>query len=67
MHFKGELCFVEMLGDETIYEFKLENNSIIHVSNLSVDSSLKNGTKLILETKYDDVLLFNADTGIRIL
>lgn len=67
MHFKGELCFVEMLGDETIYEFKLENNSIIHVSNLSVDSSLKNGSKLILETKYEDILLFNSDTGIRIL
>jgi multiple sugar transport system ATP-binding protein len=67
MHFKGELCFVEMLGDETIYEFKLENNSIIHVSNLSVDSSLKNGSKLVLETKYEDILLFNADTGIRIL
>lgn len=67
MHFKGELSFVEMLGDETIYEFKLENNSIIHVSNLSVDSSLKNGSKLILETKYEDILLFNSDTGIRIL
>lgn len=67
MHFKGELCFVEMLGDETIYEFKLENNSIIHVSNLSVDSSLKNDSKLILETKYEDILLFNSDTGIRIL
>jgi len=66
MHLKGELCFVEMLGDETIYEFKLENNNIIHVSNLSVDSSLKNGTKLILETKYVDILLFNADTGVRI-
>jgi len=67
MHFKGELCFVEMLGDETIYEFKLENNSIIHVSNLSVDSSLKNGSKLVLETKYKDILLFNSYTGIRIL
>lgn len=67
MHFKGELSFVEMLGDETIYEFKLENNSIIHVSNLSVDSSLKNGSKLVLETKYEDILLFNSYTGIRIL
>jgi len=67
MHFKGELCFVEMLGDETIYEFKLENNSIIHVSNLSVDSSLKNGSNLVLETKYEDILLFNSYTGIRIL
>ncbi|MDR4512492.1 MAG: ABC transporter ATP-binding protein [Nitrososphaeraceae archaeon] len=67
MRFKGKLSFIERLGDETIFEFMLLDESVIHVVNSTLDtSSLKIGSDLILETEYDNILLFDSDTGNRI-
>lgn len=67
MKFKGKLSLIERLGDETIFEFILFDNSIIHVVNPMLDTlSLKIGSELVLESKYDNILLFNSDTGNRI-
>lgn len=67
MRFKGKLSFIERLGDETIFEFILLDDSVIHVVNSTLDtSSIKIGTELVLETEYDNILLFNSDTGNRI-
>lgn len=67
MRFKGKLSFIERLGDETIFEFILLDDSVIHVVNSTLDTSaIKIGTELVLETEYDNILLFNSDTGNRI-
>lgn len=67
MKFKGKLSLIERLGDETIFEFILFDNSIIHVVNPMLDTpSIKIGSELVLESKYDNILLFNSDTGNRI-
>ena len=67
MRFKGKLSFIERLGDETIFEFMLLDESVIHVVNSTLDTpSLKIGSELILETEYNNILLFDSDTGNRI-
>jgi hypothetical protein len=67
MNVKGKLSFIERLGDETIFEFNHYDDSVIHVVNSTLDSSyIKIDGEFLLETNYDNILLFNYDTGVRI-
>ena len=68
LSFKGRLLFTELLGDEVIYEFKLEgNNSIIKVSSNTDNFHYKQNDDFNLIVKYKDIHFFDSITEERLL
>lgn len=68
LSFKGRLLFTELLGDEVIYEFKLEgNNSIVKVSSNTDNFHYKQNDDFNLIVKYKDIHFFDSITEERLL
>ena len=68
LSFKGRLLFTELLGDEVIYEFKLEgNNSIVKVSSNTDNFYSKQNDDFNLIVKYKDIHFFDSITEKRLL
>ncbi|MGZ5549371.1 MAG: ABC transporter ATP-binding protein [Nitrososphaeraceae archaeon] len=68
LSFKGRLLFTELLGDEVIYEFKLEgNNSIVKVSSNTDNLHDKQNDDFNLIVKYKDIHFFDSITEERLL
>ena len=63
--FLGKLLLTELLGDEVIYEFKLENNSSIKVSSNTDNFHYKQNDVFNLVVKYKDIHFFDFQTGLR--
>jgi multiple sugar transport system ATP-binding protein len=61
----GNLLLTELLGDEIIYEFKLENNSIIKVSSQINRVQYKQNDLFNLVVKCKDIHFFDFQTGSR--
>jgi multiple sugar transport system ATP-binding protein len=57
---KGKLLFTELLGDEVIYEIKLENNSIIKVSSNTENFNYKQNHDFDLIVKYKNIHFFDS-------
>ena len=64
--FKGKLLFTELLGDEVIHEFRLENNSIIKVSSNTDSLHDKQNDVFNLVVKYKNIHFFDSQTGTRL-
>jgi multiple sugar transport system ATP-binding protein len=64
---KGRLLFTESLGDEIIYEFKLENNSIVKVSSNTDKFNYKQNDEFNLVVKYKNIHFFDSITEERLL
>ncbi|HVP81511.1 MAG TPA: ABC transporter ATP-binding protein [Nitrososphaeraceae archaeon] len=64
---KGQLLFTESLGDEVIYEFKLENNSIVKVSSNTDKFYYKQNDEFNLVVKYKNIHFFDSITEERLL
>ena len=64
---KGRLLFTESLGDEVIYEFKLENNSIVKVSSNTDKFYYKQNDEFNLVVKYKNIHFFDSITEERLL
>ena len=67
LSFKGRLLFKELLGDEVIYEFKLEDNSIVKVSSNTDNFHSKQNDDFNLIVKYKDIHFFDSITEKRLL
>ncbi len=67
LSFKGRLLFTELLGDEVIYEFKLEDNSIVKVSSNTDNFYSKQNDDFNLIVKYKDLHFFDSITEKRLL
>jgi len=65
--FKGRLLFTELLGDEVIYEFKLENNCIVKVSSNTDKFYHKQNDDFNLVVKYKNIHFFDTITEERLL
>ncbi|HEU4483223.1 MAG TPA: ABC transporter ATP-binding protein [Nitrososphaeraceae archaeon] len=63
---KAKLLFTELLGDEVIYEFKLENNSIVKVSSNTDNFNYKQNDELNLIVKYKNIHFFDSLTEQRL-
>ncbi len=63
---KGNLLFTELLGDEVIYEIKLENNCIIKVSSNTHDFNYKQNHGFNLRVKYKNIHFFDSHTEQRL-
>jgi multiple sugar transport system ATP-binding protein len=63
---KGKLLFTELLGDEVIYEFKLENNSIVKVSSNTDNFNYKQNDEFNLIVKYKNIHFFDPLTEQRL-
>ena len=63
---KGKLLFTELLGDEVIYEFKLENNSIAKVSSNTDNFNYKQNDEFNLIVKYKNIHFFDPLTEQRL-
>jgi multiple sugar transport system ATP-binding protein len=63
---KGKLLFTELLGDEVIYEIKLENNSIIKVSSNTDNFNYKQNDKFDLIVRYKNIHFFDSLTEQRL-
>jgi multiple sugar transport system ATP-binding protein len=63
---KGKLLFTELLGDEVIYEIKLENNSIIKVSSNTDNFNYKQNHEFNLIVKYKNIHFFDSVTEQRL-
>src|SRR5918994_570298 len=63
---KGKLLFTELLGDEVIYEIKLENNSIIKVSSNTDNFNYKQNDEIDLIVKYKNIHFFDSLTEQRL-
>src|ERR687898_124593 len=63
---KGKLLFTELLGDEVIYEIKLENNSIIKVSSNTDNFNYKQNDEIDLILKYKNIHFFDSLTEQRL-
>jgi multiple sugar transport system ATP-binding protein len=67
LSFKGRLLFTELLGDEVIYEFKLEgNNSIVKVSSNTDNFHSKQNDDFNLIVKYKNIHFFDSITEKRL-
>jgi multiple sugar transport system ATP-binding protein len=67
VYLKGNLLFTELLGDEVIYEFKLENNSIVRVSSSNSDNfTYKQNEEYNLIVKYQNIHFFDPLTEQRL-
>jgi len=64
--FTGELLFTELLGDEVIHEFQLENKSLIKVSSNTDDFHYKEGNIFNLLVKYKNIHFFDPQTQKRL-
>lgn len=64
--FKGQLLFTELLGDEVIHEFQLENKSLIKVSSNKDDFHYKEGDIFNLVIKYKNLHFFDTQTEKRL-
>ena len=64
---KGQLLFTELLGDEVIYEFKLENNNIVKVSSNTDKFYYKQNDEFNLVVKYKNIHFFDSVTEERLL
>jgi multiple sugar transport system ATP-binding protein len=64
--FMGKLLFTELLGDEVIHEFRLENNSIIKVSSNTDSLHDKQNDVFNLVVKYKNIHFFDSQTGTRL-
>ena len=64
--FLGKLLLTELLGDEVIYEFKLENNSVIKVSSNTDNFHYQQNDVFNLVVKYKNVHFFDSQTGKRL-
>ena len=63
---KGKLLFTELLGDEVIYEIKLENNSIIKVSSNTDNFNYKQNDEIDLIIRYKNIHFFDSLTEQRL-
>ena len=63
---KGKLLFTELLGDEVIYEIKLENNSIIKVSSNADNFNYKQNDEIDLIVRYKNIHFFDSLTEQRL-
>lgn len=63
--FTGQLLFTELLGDEVIHEFQLENKSLIKVSSNTDDFHYKEGDMFNLIIKYKNIHFFDIQTEKR--
>lgn len=63
---KGKLLFTELLGDEVIYEIKLENNSIIKVSSNTDNFNYKQNDEIDLIVRYKNMHFFDSLTEQRL-
>jgi len=63
--FFGKLLLTEILGDEVIYEFKLENNNSIKVSSQINNFHYKQNDVFKLVVKYKDIHFFDFQKGSR--
>ena len=63
---KGKLLFTELLGDEVIYEFKLENNSIVKVSSNTDNFNYNQNDEFNLIVKYKNIHFFDPLTEQRL-
>jgi multiple sugar transport system ATP-binding protein len=64
--FIGKLLFTELLGDEVIHEFKLENNSVLKVSSNTYNFHYQQNDVFNLVVKYKNVHFFDSQTGKRL-
>src|SRR5918994_845449 len=64
--FMGKLLFTELLGDEVIHEFRLENNSLIKVSSNTDRLHDKQNDVFNLVIKYKNIHFFDSQTGTRL-
>lgn len=64
--FMGKLLFTELLGDEVIHEFRLENNSLIKVSSNTNSMHDKQNDVFNLVVKYKNIHFFDSQTGTRL-
>ncbi|HET8856687.1 MAG TPA: ABC transporter ATP-binding protein [Nitrososphaeraceae archaeon] len=64
--FIGKLLFTELLGDEVIHEFKLENNSVLKVSSNTYNFYYQQNDVFNLVVKYKNVHFFDSQTGKRL-
>ena len=67
LSFKGKLLFTELLGDEVIHEFRLENNSLIKVSSNLDSLHDKQNHVFNLVVKYKNIHFFDSKTGTRLV
>jgi multiple sugar transport system ATP-binding protein len=63
---KGKLLLTELLGDEVIYEIKLENNSIIKVSSNADNFNYKQNDEIDLIVRYKNIHFFDSLTEQRL-
>ena len=63
---KGKLLFTELLGDEVIYEIKLENNSVFKVSSNTDNFNYKQNDEFNLIVKYKNIHFFDSVTEQRL-
>lgn len=64
--FLAKLLFTELLGDEVIHEFILENNSIVKVSSNTDNFHYQQNDVFNLVVKYKNVHFFDSQTGKRL-
>jgi multiple sugar transport system ATP-binding protein len=64
--FRGKLLFTELLGDEVIHEFRLENNSLIKVSSTIDNFNYKQNCEFNLLVRYKNMHFFDSQTGTRL-
>jgi multiple sugar transport system ATP-binding protein len=64
--FMGKLLFTELLGDEVIHEFRLENNSLVKVSSNTDRLHDKQNDVFNLVIKYKNIHFFDSQTGTRL-
>jgi multiple sugar transport system ATP-binding protein len=64
--FLAKLLFTELLGDEVIHEFILENNSVVKVSSNIDNFHFQQNDVFNLVVKYKNVHFFDSQTGKRL-